>query len=118
MPHDQFIGNTPEDALNTFIEGWCRKRERDNYHYAYQHKRISDDPDDHPRADAKFTFTRKETLYEPTYRRYEGYIYELEDGRYSVEHWDSWIDRDSLPPKPPGQTPQRLKGRRPRDRRY
>lgn len=117
MPRDRFIGDSPEDALEAFIVGWCRENERDNYSYAYQHKQITEEPEDKPNADVKFQFTRKETLSSPTYRKYEGYIYETHDGRYAVEHWDSHVDRNT-PPKPPGKTPRRLRGRRPRDTRY
>ena len=118
MPRDRFIGDSPEDALETFIDRWCRKHERDGYSYAYQDKRITEDPESKPNADAKFRFTRKETLYSPTYREYEGYIYETHDGRFAVEHWDSYVDRNTPSPKPPGKTPRRLRGRRPRDTRY
>jgi len=118
MPRDQFIGDTPEAALEAFIDGWCRENERDQYNYAYKHKQLTENPEDKPNAAAKFRFTRKETLYSPTYRKYVGYIYETHDGRYSVEHWDSNVNRNTLPPKPPGRTPRRLRGRRPRDTRY
>jgi len=118
MPRDQFIGDTPEAALEAFIDGWCRENERDQHSYAYKHKQLTENPEDKPNAAAKFRFTRKETLYSPTYRKYVGYIYEVGDGRYSVEHWDSHVDRNTPPPAPPGRTPRRLRGRRPRDTRY
>lgn len=112
MPRDRFIGGSPENAVEAFIDGWCREHERDSY--AYKHKRITEDPEDTPNADATFRFTRTETLYSPTYRGYKGYIYEPHDGRYAVEYWDSHGDRSTPPPKPP----RRLRGRRPRDTRY
>jgi hypothetical protein len=118
MPRDRFIGDTPKDALEAFIDGWCREHERDSYSYAYKHKRITEDPEDKPNADAKFRFTRMETLYSSIYRKYEGYIYETHDSRYAVEHWDSHVDRNTPLPKPPGKTPRRLRGRRPHDTRY
>ena len=119
MPRTQFIGDTPEAALEAFIDGWCRETEHDYKDYAYRRKELIEDPEDKPHAAAKFRFERVESTTNRSISRwYEGYIYETLTGRYSVEHWGDHVDRQTPPPKPPGKTPRRLRGRRPRDMRY
>ena len=115
MTQQQFSGQTPDAALEAFINDFCRSGELDSKSYSYQDRTIESDPADHS-ADYTFTFTRKEVSGRVTYRDYEGYIYETQAG-YEVRHWDSSVRESGRAPKPPGETPGRLRGRRPRDGR-
>lgn len=116
MTQERYSGQTPDEALEAFINGFCRSNELDSKSYTYQDRTIEPDPADH-KADYKFTFTRTEVSGRVVYRDYEGYIYETQD-EYAVRHWDSSVRDSGRAPKPPGETPGRLRGRRPRDRRY
>lgn len=115
MTQQRFSGQTPDEALEVFINDCCRADELESKSYAYQDRVIESDPADH-RADYKFSFTRKEVSGRVTYRDYEGSIYETQCG-YEVRHWESSVWDSGRSPKPPGETPGRLQGRRPRDRR-
>jgi len=112
---ERFAGETPAAALDTFIEEHCRSTESESKKYAYQDRSIEPVEDDDAPA-YTFSFTRREGTTRVVYREYEGSIYATSVGEYVIEHWDTTVRDDSRSPKPPGKTPGRLRGRRPRDR--
>ncbi|MFD1586460.1 hypothetical protein ACFR9U_05665 [Halorientalis brevis] len=116
MTQQRYSGQTPDAALEAFINGFCRANELDAKSYSYQDRSIESDPADHS-ADYKFSFSRIEESGRVVYRDYEGSISETQAG-YEVRHWESSVRDTGRAPKPPGETPGRLRGRRPRDRRY
>lgn len=101
MMQQRFHGQTPDEALEAFINDFCRTTELDAKSYAYQDRTIESDPAEH-RADYTFTFTRKEVSGRVTYRDYEGSISETKAG-YDVRHWESSVRDRGRAPKPPGR---------------
>lgn len=112
---ERFVGDTPAAALDTFIDEHCRPNEREAKTYVYQRRSVEPVEADGTPA-YTFSFTRREGTTHVGYREYEGPIYETREGNFVIEHWESTIQGDSRAPKPPGNTPRRLRGRRTRDR--
>ena len=117
MPAERYIGNTPKDAVQSFIDEFCRTDELESKSYSYQDIKIESPSEEHTAADLIFIFTRKESSSQVEYRNYKGYIRETSEGQYVIENWTATIQKTGYSPKPPGITPGRLIGKRPRDRR-
>lgn len=114
----QFVGETPADALQSFIDEHCRATEREMETYSYQDRSVEAIVADDEAGDFTFSFTRREGSRRVVYREYEGSIYETETGEYVIDHWETAVQSETCFSRPPGQTPQRLRGRRPRDRTH
>lgn len=120
MPREVFQGETPEEAVQTFIDEWCKSSHMGSKDYRYDDPDIDQEPDSG--ADATFKLTRQEYGFgDPVYRDYTGSLYKTEIGDETVWEVRSWDSSTSggrqTAPSPPGKTPNRLKGRRSRDRR-